>query len=147
MFLLTKNDCQYCNDFKNFLKFTQVGKKAAENITILNIFNEVTVSGFYTELVDDWICKNDKMFVRAWIDGYEIEKEPEKLYRVKFPNVTKHGNETYLYKNDGEDVTSIDWSPKDFVENDESDDYIFTEQEIKAIDERYWAFREEVPNV
>ena len=36
MFLLTKNDCPYCNDFKNFLKFTPVGKKAAENITILN---------------------------------------------------------------------------------------------------------------
>lgn len=36
MFLLTKNDCPYCNDFKNFLKFTPVGKKAADNITILN---------------------------------------------------------------------------------------------------------------
>lgn len=36
MFLLTKNDCPYCNDFKNFLKFTPVGKKAAENIIILN---------------------------------------------------------------------------------------------------------------
>lgn len=36
MYLLTKNDCPYCNDFKNFLKFTPVGKKAAENITILN---------------------------------------------------------------------------------------------------------------
>ena len=36
MFLLTKNDCPYCNDFKNFLKFTPIGKKAAENITILN---------------------------------------------------------------------------------------------------------------
>lgn len=36
MYLLTKNDCPYCNDFKNFLKFTPVGKKAAEKITILN---------------------------------------------------------------------------------------------------------------
>lgn len=36
MFLLTKNDCRYCNDFKNFLKFTPIGKKAAEKITILN---------------------------------------------------------------------------------------------------------------
>lgn len=36
MFLLTKNNCTYCNDFKNFLKFSPVGKKAAENITILN---------------------------------------------------------------------------------------------------------------
>lgn len=36
MFLLTKNDCRYCNDFKNFLRFTPIGKKVAENITILN---------------------------------------------------------------------------------------------------------------
>ena len=36
MFLLTKNNCTYCNDFKNFLKFTPAGKKAAENIIILN---------------------------------------------------------------------------------------------------------------
>ena len=36
MFLLTKNDCRYCNDFKNFLKFTPIGKKVADNITILN---------------------------------------------------------------------------------------------------------------
>ena len=36
MFLLTKNNCRYCTDFKNFLRFTPIGKKAAENITILN---------------------------------------------------------------------------------------------------------------
>ena len=36
MLLKKKNDCRYCNDFKNFLKFTPIGKKAAENITILN---------------------------------------------------------------------------------------------------------------
>jgi len=113
--------------------------------SILDVAAIVRTEGLVNQKVDDWICKNDEMFVRAWIDdNYTIEKEPEKLYRVKFPNVTKHGNETYLYKNDGEDVTSIDWSPKDFVENDDSDDYHFTEQEIKAIDERYWIFREEV---
>lgn len=49
MFLLTKNDCRYCNDFKNFLKFTPVGKKAAENITILN---KDTVEGEEVVLFD-----------------------------------------------------------------------------------------------
>lgn len=49
MFLLTKNDCRYCNDFKNFLKFTPVGKKAAENITILN---KDTVEGEEVDLFD-----------------------------------------------------------------------------------------------
>lgn len=108
---------------------------------------------FAPEVVSDWIFDNESkkervdLIARAWLDeNYTIEKESEKLYRVKFPNVTKHGNEMYLDKNDGEDVTSIDWSSKDFVENEESDDYLFTEQEIKAIDPRYWSFAEEVPN-
>ena len=49
MFLLTKNNCRYCNDFKNFLRFTPIGKKAAENITILN---KDTVEGEEVDLFD-----------------------------------------------------------------------------------------------
>lgn len=49
MFLLTKNDCRYCNDFKNFLKFTPIGKKVAENIAILN---KDTVEGEEVHLFD-----------------------------------------------------------------------------------------------
>lgn len=58
-------------------------KENRKNITILNIFNEVTVSGFYTELVDDWILKNPDLFTIAWFskDGYTIEKE--QLYYMK----------------------------------------------------------------
>ena len=49
MFLLTKNNCRYCNDFKNFLRFTPIGKKVAENITILN---KDTVEGEEVDLFD-----------------------------------------------------------------------------------------------
>ena len=49
MFLLTKNNCRYCNDFKNFLRFTPIGKKAVENITILN---KDTVKDEEAELFD-----------------------------------------------------------------------------------------------
>lgn len=85
---------------------------------------------------------NCEIVARAWLDGYAIEKE--KMYRVKFAKATKNGDEMYLEKNDREDAISIDWSSKDFVENEDPNDYLFTEQEIKAIDERYWAFAEEV---
>ena len=34
--LLTKNDCNYCNQFKTFLKFSSVGKKNADKVSILN---------------------------------------------------------------------------------------------------------------
>ena len=49
MFLLTKNNCRYCNDFKNFLRFTPVGKEAADKITILN---KDTVEGEEVDLFD-----------------------------------------------------------------------------------------------
>lgn len=103
---------------------------------------------FSPELVSVWIFENQSkkervdLIARAWLDGYTIEKE--KMYRVKFAKATKNGDEMYLEKNDGEDAISIDWSSKDFVENEDPNDYLFTEQEIKAIDERYWAFAEEV---
>lgn len=49
MFLLTKNNCRYCNDFKNFLRFTPIGKEAADKITILN---KDTVEGEEVDLFD-----------------------------------------------------------------------------------------------
>lgn len=35
MILLSKENCSQCNDFKNFLNFTALGKKHASNIEIL----------------------------------------------------------------------------------------------------------------
>lgn len=65
-------------------------------------------------------------------DGYEIEKEP--LYYVKLPVAyLNHCDlETYLMKGDCGNITIAD--------NNDFDDMKFTESEIKAIDERYWAF-------
>lgn len=63
MYLLTKNDCPYCNDFKNFLKFTPVGKKAAEKITILN---RDTVTGedavLFQMLLDEGIVQGGQSY-------------------------------------------------------------------------------------
>ena len=82
--------------------------------------------------------------------GYELaktpraEREEEKLYRVKFPNVTRSGNSIYLEKKQSsEDKVGVDWSHEDFI-FEEPHSYIFTEQEIKDIDERYLAFKVEV---
>ena len=73
-----------------------------------------------------------------------IEREEEKLYRVKFPNVTRSGNSIYLEKKQSsEDNVGVDWSHEDFI-FEEPHSYIFTEQEIKDIDERYFLFAEEV---
>ena len=74
-----------------------------------------------------------------------VEREEEKRYRVKFPSITRWGNAVYLQKDTGDkDPIGVDWSPEDFIFYEEPTDYIFTEQEIKDIDERYLAFKVEV---
>mgnify|MGYP003408920941 CR=1 FL=1 len=73
------------------------------------------------------------------------EREEEKLYRVKFPSITRWGNAVYLQKDTSDkDPIGVDWSPEDFIFYEKPTDYIFTEQEIKDIDERYLAFKVEV---
>ena len=74
-----------------------------------------------------------------------VEREEEKRYRVKFPSITRGGNAVYLQKDTGDkDPIGVDWSPEDFIFDEKPTDYIFTEQEIKDIDERYLAFKVEV---
>lgn len=83
--------------------------------------------------VSDWLdtFENHELFARAWLDGYEVEKE--QLYYVKFPFYLHHNDvEAFLMKDDCGDVTIAD--------NNDFDDMKFTEQEIKAIDERCWPF-------
>ncbi|NAL97739.1 DUF1642 domain-containing protein [Enterococcus faecium] len=89
-----------------------------------------------------WICQEPNEPFETLIrmkDGYEVEKEP--LYYVKLPVVYfNHLDlETYLMKDDRGNITIAD--------NNDFDDMKFTESEIKAIDERYWAFAVPVEEV
>ena len=71
--------------------------------------------------VINWYGKNSNEFYQAVINGYEVEEEP--LYYVKLPEIG------YMRFGFCIPVTeSIEEAKK------------YTEQEIKAIDERYWAF-------
>ena len=73
------------------------------------------------------------------------EREEEKLYRVKFPNIKRSGLPIILTKVnwDGSGYTTMDWPCESYVEK-HPEQFIFTEQEIKDIDERYLAFKVEV---
>ncbi|EME6187130.1 DUF1642 domain-containing protein [Enterococcus faecalis] len=77
--------------------------------------------------LDKWIDDNEETFAHAWLDGYEVEKEP--LYYVKLPEIgyMRFGYR-YFYSEDVEEAKK------------------YTEQEIKAIDERYWPFAVKVGN-
>lgn len=67
------------------------------------------------------------LVAKIWLDGYSVEKE--KLYYVALPYIG--------YMTNDKDQPFVDYK-EDATKS--------TEQEIKAIDERFWAFAEEVPD-
>lgn len=86
-----------------------------------------------SEDFQNWVVdnENDELTAKAWIFGYEVEKEP--VYEVVF---LESDDERYLLMELGEKSYEV-------VPESENDGYRtqwFTESEIKSIDERYWAF-------
>lgn len=90
----------------------------------------------YPEGFIEWIELADNKPIETIIrmkDGYEVEKEP--LYQIELPG-TSWG--TYLTKADNGDLV---------IFQNTTSGSAFTESEIKAIDERYWAFAVPVEEV
>ena len=55
--------------------------------SVFDVFDNLkndSKNGYY-ENVKRWLDENGDLFARAWLDGYEVEKE--KKYKVKFKNV------------------------------------------------------------
>ncbi|EHF2798710.1 DUF1642 domain-containing protein [Listeria monocytogenes] len=85
-------------------------------------------------VVCNWLednTENQYLFARAWMEGYEVEKA-EPLYYVKL------GDSGLDYLNFDERTEKKHVSHKEQSPNFRVK---FTEQEIKAIDERYWQFK------
>ncbi|PWF38839.1 DUF1642 domain-containing protein [Enterococcus faecium] len=57
----------------------EYAKKKGDSLAIS--FKPWNLYGVEYSKTDRWIEDNQETFARAWIDGYEVEKEP--LYRVK----------------------------------------------------------------
>lgn len=98
-----------------------------------------------------WIRKGDNgdTFAKAWLYGYEVEKE--KLYTVEIPN--PNGGEyikTYLGKYSSGKVGLYNWtgySSIEFADNWKKEENAqLTEAEIKQDFEWAWQFAEEVKN-
>ena len=73
------------------------------------------------------------------------EREEEKRYQVRFPRVRRNGLPVLLTKMfcSSGDYTILDCPSEDYIET-YMEQFLFTEQEIKDIDERYFLFAEEV---
>lgn len=97
---------------------------------ILKYFGEWFEMSENKELNDEtceWVIRNPEKFMRAWLDGYEVEEEPK--YYLDFPKMGM--------------VNEISNSQLCWTNCDGG----ITEKEIKAIDERYWPFAVPVEKV
>ena len=117
--------------------------EAFEKARGCNFYAEQLISAMYesSDEVGYWleVPSNEKLLLRAWLDGYEIEKE--KLYWVidksKRPILTIH---------EGKVIASASVSKVERAEKLSTPDYKYrlTEKQIKDYDPRFMAFAEEV---
>lgn len=95
-----------------------------------------------SEEVEKWFSYsyNQETFARAWLDGYEVEKE--KLYTVELPNPNNIGTEVHVLMMNGFKQVVIkkelgnDWKKKK--------EFQLTEAEIKQDFEWAWQWAEPV---
>ena len=65
----------------------------------MTLYDALNIYSFDDDIneIDDWVQENSDTFARAWLDGYEVEKE--KKYKVYL----KHTNQELLYYEDTDD--------------------------------------------
>ena len=71
-------------------------KKHRHAHTLLRVLNAVENEKVVPSTVNDWILDNQYDFIKAWIDGCDIEQE--KLYTVEIPNPNSAGGKLVLFK-------------------------------------------------
>ena len=105
-----------------------------------NYASVVFFRGNYSSEID----RNLLNLVVGYLNTPKEDREDPKRYRVKFPGITRNGRNIYLMRQSNRDGThGIDWSPEEYIFDDFPDGYLFTEKEIKSINEHYWHFAEE----
>ncbi|HEP1840908.1 TPA: DUF1642 domain-containing protein [Streptococcus suis] len=107
---------------------------------LLKVLNAAEDGRVVPSAVNDWILDNQRDFVVAWYDGFDIEQE--KLYTVEIPDPNAKGtNKIFLCKADNTGKVYIckgNFNPK------KNKNLWLTEEEIKEDFDWAWQFREEV---
>lgn len=85
----------------------------------------------------DWLVRHPEKFMKAWLDGYEVEEEPKYSVIVAGKYLIKmfHGRKDHKFVSQAE------------LESWHSSAYKLTQKEIKEIDDRYWPFAVPVEKV
>ena len=90
---------------------------------------EAMSQGYAPHEVDSWLrkmdqdgaCLNQEIFARAWLDGYEVEKEPKYTVKVK-GNFGQYLGKYYL--------NNVELTPQ-FIRVQNSEPSIFTKEELE----------------
>ncbi|HFC9345257.1 TPA: DUF1642 domain-containing protein [Enterococcus faecium] len=119
-------------------EWIEYAKKKGDSLAIS--FKPWNLYGVEYSKADRWIEDNQETFARAWLDGYEVEKEP--LYYVPLPDTDKDSEVVYALekKRDGNIEISLVNRRKLGV----FDSTKLSEQEIKSVDEHYQLFAKEI---
>lgn len=124
----------------------EYAKKKGDSLAIS--FKPWNLYGVEYSKADRWIEDNQETFARAWLDGYEVEKEP--LYYVRLPyevwdEEAAELKTEYLYLH--YEITSDETRIFPTKEPRKSFVAKLDELTIKSADERYWPFAVPVEEV
>ncbi|MDA5326845.1 MULTISPECIES: DUF1642 domain-containing protein [Enterococcus] len=119
-------------------EWIEYAKKKGDSLAIS--FKPWNLYGVEYSKVDRWIEDNQETFARAWLDGYEVEKEP--LYTVTINLDLKY--HLVVDEGDGNDEIITTLTTTDGVFGYR---YFLTEKEIKSADENLWKFAVPVEEV
>ena len=64
--------------------------KITAAVSVYSVMNCILEERVAEKEITNWVIVNTDTFARAWLDGYEVEKE--KRYIVKIKNIRKNGN-------------------------------------------------------
>lgn len=106
-----------------------------ESSTYYHKYDNATYQWMFEGALHD---EHQELFAEAYMHGYEVEEEQK--FEVIFPNLT---GEKDLYLMKFYEKLSITSDRNFYIDQR----YIFTEKEIKSIDERYWPFAVPVEKV
>lgn len=107
----------------------EYAKKKGDSLAIS--FKPWNLYGVEYSKADRWIEDNQETFARAWLDGYEVEKEP--LYTVTINLDCKY--HLVVDEGDGNDEISATLTTSSGILGYR---YFLTEKEIKSADENLW---------
>lgn len=116
--------------FADYLKRESIAPDWSEAELVFRLTCDYWKNRMDNELLK-WVRSNKAKAISAIMNGYEVEEEP--LYYVKLP---KMGSARGYVNFDKEDRSYLPWTKTE----EEVIQTKFTEEEIKAIDERYWQF-------